>query len=83
MFCLLCILLCEENQSENFSVSLKIPSDASEGVVYDIKQILRKGYMLRLNLVQGLQTDKIKKEAFASFFIYAMNDLFMLICRHG
>lgn len=47
--------LCEENQSENFSVSLKIPSDASEGVVYDIKQILRKGYMLRLNLVQGLQ----------------------------
>ncbi len=55
MFCLLCILLCEENQSENFSVSLKIPSDASEGVVYDIKQILRKGYMLRLNLVQGLQ----------------------------
>lgn len=47
--------LCDENQSENFSVSLKIPSDASEGVVYDIKQILRKGYMLRLNLVQGLQ----------------------------
>lgn len=47
--------LCEENQSENFSVSLKIPSDASEGVVYDIKQILREGYMLRLNLVQGLQ----------------------------
>ena len=27
--------------------------------------------------------DKIKKEANASFFIYAMNDLFMLICRHG
>ena len=47
--------LCEENQSENFSVSLKIPSDASEGVVYDIKRVLRKGYMLRLNLVQGLQ----------------------------
>lgn len=40
----------EENKAENFAVSLKIPSDASEGVVYDIKQVLRKGYMLKLNL---------------------------------
>lgn len=47
--------ICTNNDSENIVVSLKIPSDASEGVVYDIKQILRKGYMLRLNLVQGLQ----------------------------
>ena len=47
--------ICTNNDSENIVVSLKIPSDASDGVVYDIKQILRKGYMLRLNLVQGLQ----------------------------
>ena len=40
----------EENKAENFAVSLKIPSDASEGVVYDLKQVLRKGYMLKLNL---------------------------------
>ena len=47
--------LCVENKSENFSVSLKIPSDASEGVVYDIKQVLRKGYMLKLNLMDDSQ----------------------------
>lgn len=47
--------LCTKNDSENFTVSLKVPSDASEGVVYDVKQILRKGYMLRLNLMQGSQ----------------------------
>ena len=41
---------CKENKAENFSVSLKVPSDASEGVVYDIKQALREGYMLKLNL---------------------------------
>lgn len=34
--------ICTNNDSENIVVSLKIPSDASEGVVYDIKQILRK-----------------------------------------
>ena len=43
--------LCTENDSEKFSVSLKVPLDASEEVVYDIKQILRKEYMPRLNLV--------------------------------
>lgn len=47
--------LCEENQSENFSVSLKIPSDASDGVVYDIKRALREGYMLKLNLMDDSQ----------------------------
>lgn len=45
--------LCEGNKAENLSVSLKIPSDASEGVVYDIKQALRDGYMLKLNLMSG------------------------------
>ena len=44
---------CKENKAENFSVSLKVPSDASEGVVYDIKQALREGYMLKLNLMNG------------------------------
>ena len=47
--------LCTKNESDNFSVSLKIPSDASEGVVYDIKQALREGYMLKLNLMDGSQ----------------------------
>lgn len=47
--------ICTNNDSENIVVSLKIPSDASDGVVYDIKRALREGYMLRLNLVQGLQ----------------------------
>lgn len=44
---------CKENKAENLSVSLKVPSDASEGVVYDIKQALREGYMLKLNLMNG------------------------------
>lgn len=44
---------CKGNKAENFSVSLKVPSDASEGVVYDIKQALREGYMLKLNLMNG------------------------------
>lgn len=44
---------CKEYKAENFSVSLKVPSDASEGVVYDIKQALREGYMLKLNLMNG------------------------------
>ena len=39
---------CKENKAENLAVSLKVPSDASEGVVYDIKQALREGYMLSL-----------------------------------
>lgn len=44
---------CKENKAENLAVSLKVPSDASEGVVYDIKQALREGYMLKLNLMNG------------------------------
>lgn len=44
---------CKENKAENLAVSLKVPSDASEGVVYDIKQALREGYMLKLNFMNG------------------------------
>lgn len=44
---------CKENKAENLAVLLKVPSDASEGVVYDIKQALREGYMLKLNLMNG------------------------------
>ena len=44
---------CKENKAENLAVSLKVPLDASEGVVYDIKQALREGYMLKLNLMNG------------------------------
>ena len=47
--------ICTNNDSENIVVSLKIPSDASEGVVYDIKRALREGYMLKLNLMDDSQ----------------------------
>ena len=47
--------LCVEHKSEHLSALLEVPSDASEGVVYDIKQVLREGYVLRLNLVQDSQ----------------------------
>ena len=47
--------ICTNNDSENIVVSLKIPSDASDGVVYDIKRALREGYMLKLNLMDDSQ----------------------------
>lgn len=47
--------LCVEHKSEHLSALLEVPSDASEGVVYDIKQVLREVYVLRLNLVQDSQ----------------------------
>ena len=47
--------ICTNNDSENIVISLKIPSDASDGVVYDIKRALREGYMLKLNLMDDSQ----------------------------
>ena len=40
----------ESYDIQKLTVSLKYPSDASEGTVYDLKQVLRKAYLLRMNL---------------------------------
>ena len=40
----------ESYDTEKLTVSLKCPSDASEGTVYDLKQVLRNAYLLRMNL---------------------------------
>lgn len=40
----------ESYDIQKLTVSLKYPSDASEGTVHDLKQVLRKAYLLRMNL---------------------------------
>ena len=40
----------ESYDIKKLTVSLKCPSDASEGTVYDLKQVLRNAYLLKMNL---------------------------------
>lgn len=40
----------ESYDIKKLTVSLKCPSDASEGTVYDLKQVLRNAYLLRMNM---------------------------------
>lgn len=46
-------LLKEKNASKNvITIGLKVPDDVQEGVVYDVKQVLRKLYLLKVDIVR-------------------------------